>query len=117
MTRRCLAACAVALCVVALPAGALAQRALLEGGSSEQGRVELAFRLVTARKPTAKESAVLRVLLQKQLVSFRRDRNAALQLLSVGESPRNTKLDTAELAAWTMVASTILNLDETITRQ
>jgi len=38
-------------------------------------------------------------------------------LLTVGESPRRTKIDAAELAAWTTVASTILNLDETITRQ
>jgi hypothetical protein len=56
-------------------------------------------------------------LLSRQLTSFRRDRQAAAKLLSVGESPRKTRLDAAELAAWTMVASTILNLDETITKQ
>ena len=40
-----------------------------------------------------------------------------LKLLGIGESPRNEKLNPAELAAWTMVASTVLNLDETITKQ
>jgi hypothetical protein len=98
-------------------ARALAQRALLEGGKDEQSRIDFAFRLATARKPTAKERGVLRALLETQLASFRRDRKAALQLLSVGESPRDTRVDVAELAAWTTIASTILNLDETITRQ
>ena len=46
-----------------------------------------------------------------------RTRQAALKLLSVGESPRDEKLDAAELAAWTMVASVILNLDETVTKR
>jgi hypothetical protein len=37
--------------------------------------------------------------------------------VSVGESPRDKRIDVAELAAWTTVASAILNLDETITKQ
>ena len=34
-----------------------------------------------------------------------------MKLLNVGESKRNEKLDVAEFAAWTAVASVILNLD------
>ena len=60
---------------------------------------------------------MLRGLLARQLATFNRDPQAALKLLGVGESARDQKLRPAELAAWTMVASTILNLDETITRQ
>jgi hypothetical protein len=45
-----------------------------------------------------------------------KDGRAALKLLSVGESQRDEKLDVAELAAWTTVASVILNLDETVTK-
>ena len=45
------------------------------------------------------------------------DPDAAQKLLAVGEAPRNEKLDPAELAAWTMVASMILNLDETVTKE
>ena len=41
---------------------------------------------------------------------------AALKLLQVGESNRDERLDVPELAAWTMVASTILNLDEAVTK-
>ena len=95
---------------------ALAQRALLEGGKDLNARLAYAFRLADARKPTDKETGVLRALLKKRLSDFRRDRQAALKFLSVGESPRDPRLDAAELAAWTAVASVILNLDETITK-
>jgi hypothetical protein len=59
---------------------------------------------------------VLLGVLNQQKVAFRESREAALKLLSVGESPRNEKLDVRELAAWTTVANVILNLDETITK-
>ena len=59
---------------------------------------------------------MLRGLLGERLTAFRRDRPSAVKLLSVGESPRDMTLDAAELAAWTTVASVILNLDETITK-
>ncbi|MGB2712905.1 MAG: DUF1553 domain-containing protein [Vicinamibacterales bacterium] len=96
---------------------ALAQRTLLEGGKDERGRVEYAFRLATARKPSGKEVGVLRQLVKGRQEEFRRDRSAALKLVSIGEAPRDKRLDVAELAAWTTVASAILNLDETITKQ
>jgi hypothetical protein len=96
---------------------ALAQRTLLEGGRDERSRLAYAFRLATARTPSSKETGVLRGLLRTRLASFQQDRQSATKLLDVGESPRDKRLDTAELAAWTTVASVILNLDETITKQ
>jgi hypothetical protein len=98
-------------------ARALAQRALLEGGKNEKTRLAYAFRLATARKPTSKEVGVLKELLKGRLKQFRRDRQSALSLVAVGESVRSSTLDVAELAAWTTVASVLLNLDETITKQ
>jgi hypothetical protein len=98
-------------------ARALAQRALLEGGKDEKRRVIYAFRLATARTPTGKEVGVLRALLKGRLTSFGNDRRSAVKLVGIGESSRDSRLDPAELAAWTMVASVILNLDETITKQ
>jgi hypothetical protein len=94
----------------------LAERTALEAGASADARITHAFRLATARRPSAREVSVLRGLYQTQLASYRRNRPAAEALVGVGESPRRTRMDAAELAAWTMVASTILNLDETITR-
>jgi mono/diheme cytochrome c family protein len=93
----------------------LAERLMAEADSPEE-RVALAFRLATARRPTAAETAVLRKVFEGQLAEYRRDPRAALTLLSVGESKRDERLDPAELAAWAMVASAILNLDETVTR-
>ncbi|HKP11618.1 MAG TPA: DUF1553 domain-containing protein, partial [Blastocatellia bacterium] len=98
-------------------ARALAARALREGGRDATSRLRYAFRLATARWPTAAEVGVLRELLTKQLGAYRRDNKAALALLKVGESPLDAKLDVAETAAWAVVASAILNLDETITRE
>jgi hypothetical protein len=98
-------------------ARALAQRALLEGGKDDKSRVVYAFRLATARTPTGKEVGVLRELLNGRLAAFARDRRSAVKLVDVGESRRDSRLDPVQLAAWTTVASAILNLDETITKQ
>lgn len=98
-------------------ARALAERTMTEGGKEGNGRIVYAFRLATARQPSAKEVRLLNDLFAKQLAHYRRDRKAALDLLSVGESKWNARLDSAELAAWATVASVILNLDEMITRQ
>jgi len=96
---------------------ALAQRAILEGGRDEKARIGFAFRLATSRAPADQEVAILRTLLEARLKAFRQDRQSALKLLSVGESPRDRRVDVAELAAYTTVASVIFNLDETVTRQ
>jgi hypothetical protein len=98
-------------------ARALAERITTEAGGSDAGRIEYAFRLATARRPTPEETTVLRELLRTSRDAYRRNPDAAQSLVSVGESPRKTRMNAAELAAWTTVASTILNLDETITRQ
>jgi hypothetical protein len=94
----------------------LAERIVTEAGPDPADRIALAFRLATARKPRAAELAVLQNLHDQQLATYRNDPKAALKLLSVGESPRNESIDPAELAAWSMVASTILNLDETVNK-
>jgi hypothetical protein len=98
-------------------ARALAQRMMKEGGKSPSQRVDFAFRLATARNPSADERAVLVQSFQEQLADFRRQQADAAKLLSVGESKYDSRLDKNELAAWTTVASMILNLDETITKE
>ncbi len=93
----------------------LAERIMLEGGATTESRITFAFRLATSRPPTPRELAVLRRIHDQQLARFRGDEPSALKLLAVGESPRNEQLAPADLAAWTMVANTILNLDENVT--
>jgi hypothetical protein len=99
----------------------LAQKAIASGGKEPAGRIAYLFRAATSRKPSAHEITVLRQLLTQQLANYRNDAKAAGELLKIGESPVETKSgrpdETAELAAWTMVTSAILNLDETITKE
>lgn len=95
----------------------LAQRTLNEAGRDPIRRINHAFRLATGRYPAPRETRVLRELARQQLAHYRRNKNPALLLLGVGESPFGQKLDASELAAWITVASAILNLDETITKE
>ena len=95
----------------------LAERMIREGGADDARRIRYAFRLATAREPNAKEMQVLRDLERSEATRYLRDKDAARKLVSVGEDKADARLDPSELAAWTTVASTILNLDETITRE
>jgi hypothetical protein len=60
---------------------------------------------------------VLKSQSEKQLAIYRNHREGATQLLAVGESPVPAGVDAARLAAWTTVASVVLNLDEAITKE
>ncbi len=94
----------------------LAQRMMKEAGPEPMNRVMYAFELATARKPKPDECQVLIRTYNEQVETYRQDEDAARALVSVGESPRDETLDVPELAAYTTVASIILNLDETITK-
>lgn len=89
---------------------------MLAADPDDRRRIAYAFRLATARLPTAAETELLLRLHQDQVARFRKDENGARRLLSVGESALGPVTDPVDLAAWTMVASAILNLDETITK-
>lgn len=94
----------------------LAERMMKEGGDSPLQRLAFAFELATARKPTPREAAILLRVFDQHLQKYRADSDAAKQLLTVGESPADAQLNTVELASYTMVASVVLNLDETVTK-
>jgi len=97
-------------------ARALARRMMVEGGLDPAARVTYGFRLATARAPRRDEVKVLLDVMQRQLVEFRRDPAAAEKLLGVGSWKGKEKLPPVEWAAWTIVASMLLNLDETLTK-
>jgi len=78
-------------------------------------RIAFAFHLCTARKPNSAERKALLTLFDKRLAAYRNDAAAAKAFLAVDSSVRATG-DVAELAAYANVASVLLNLDETITR-
>jgi hypothetical protein len=94
----------------------LAERILADGGITAKDRLAYAFQLATARKPKADERKALDSLLERRLVVYRKDPDAAKAFIAVGASKPDAKLDPVELAAYANLASLILNLDETITR-
>ena len=93
-----------------------AQRIILEGGQSAAERIRYAFRQAIARSPAGDEINVLQDVYERQLGEFRKHPASAEKLLGVGNFKAKPSLDQTELAAWTTVASMILNLDETVTK-
>ncbi len=69
-----------------------------------------------ARDLNAKERPVLRRMHERALKAYRADTAAAQSLVAVGESKPDEHLPVAELAAWTLVASEVMNLDESLTK-
>ncbi len=94
----------------------MAERLLHEEGLSLEERIARGFRRVTARYPRPEETSVLVELCQWQQRYFEEHPEAADALLAVGEAPCDGSLPRTELAAWTLVCNTLLNLDETITK-
>ncbi|MFC1759732.1 DUF1553 domain-containing protein [Planctomycetota bacterium] len=94
-----------------------AERTLREAKPSDAARIELAFRWSTSRSPADDELAVVLELLRDYRSHYTSAPRDAKKLLAVGESQSNESLHSIELAAWTMVCSTLLNLDETVTKQ
>ncbi|MGA8597963.1 MAG: DUF1553 domain-containing protein [Bryobacteraceae bacterium] len=94
----------------------IGQRMLREGGETPDSRLRYGFRVVLARYPTSAELSLLRTNLQFHLGYFS-DAAKAEHYLRHGESPADPKLRPGELAAYASVASLILNLDETITKE
>ena len=95
----------------------LAQRMLRDGGRLPEQRIAFGYQRVLARQPSKQESAVLTSVAAKQTALYNQNDTAARALLAVGESKADTQLPVAELAAWTNVATMILNLDEAITKE
>jgi hypothetical protein len=74
------------------------------------------FRLAATRPPEAADLADLVGLYRAQLAEFRENPEGARALAGIGETKPDPSIDLVELAAWTMVGSLILNLDEVISK-
>ena len=94
----------------------LGTRMLRDGGKDDRERVTFAFRRATGRRPGAKEIAVLVNALMRLREDFAAHPDDAANVLTVGASPVDESFSAAELAAATSVASMILSLDETVTK-
>jgi len=79
-------------------------------------RVALLWRLALAREPAPAELLLARSALAREQARFAADSARTAALLTLGEAPRDTTLDPALHAAWTLLASTLFNVDEFVTR-
>ena len=95
----------------------LASRMLTEGGSTAEQRLAHGFRLALARVPSESEMQVLLSGLDADMQRFVRNPEEAERLLKFGESKPPADLTPAELAAYTLAANVIFNLDEFVTRE
>ena len=98
---------------VALPRA----RMLTQGGKTSASRINFAFRLATGRLPDAQERAVLLDQAQDGAGRISPAQRRGEGAVAVGDTESDPRLNQNELAAWTTVASIILNLDETITKE
>jgi cytochrome c553 len=98
-------------------ARALAQRAILEAGPDTARRLDRTFELVLARRPREAEAAAMRSMLAYAQDRFRTRPKDAEALLAQGESARERSIDVVDHAAWTTVASMVLNLDAAVTKE
>ncbi len=95
----------------------LAERMLTEGGTAPSARLDYGYSLVLGRKPSERQEQVMLRLTAELESRYKADPKAASLYIHQGESPVRSGLDPAQLAAYTSVASLLLNLDETITKE
>ncbi len=98
-------------------ARALAGWVLRSEAHNTRERVEQAYLRVLGRSPTPEEQAVCQRAWERHRNHFATHPAAASQLLAVGELPPDPGLDPLDHAAWTVLCSTILNLDEALTKE
>lgn len=97
-------------------ARALAQRVIHEAGPETQRRINRMSEILVAHDAPPPMAAALETSLQQMKQHYAKDRKAAHALVEVGEKKHDGAIPEPELAAWTMVANEMLNLDETINK-
>jgi hypothetical protein len=92
-------------------------RKMVQSADSVAGRIEMGLKNALCRPIQADEIEVLHRLYDKALVIFKTQPQEAIRMATepLGSLPEG--MDAVELAAWTVVANTILNLDEFLMRR
>ena len=95
----------------------LGERMIAEGGASADSRLAYGFRLAVGRTPDADELRILAEGLTADLQRLKAAGDAPAQLVAVGQSKPRAGVEPIELAAYTLAANVLLNLDEVVTRE
>jgi hypothetical protein len=97
-------------------ARALAQRLMTVGGATVPERIRSAYRIALAREPRPEELSIVQTTYDQHLTTYLAAPAEASKLIHQGASAPTAELPEAELAAWTLVANLLLNLDEMVNR-
>lgn len=97
-------------------ANGLARRIVQEGGSAPEQRLGFAFECCLSRLPDPSETRPLLKLYAASVARFRQQPGQARALLSIGAGGKEDESTLADLAAWSVIANVLLNLDETLTK-
>jgi len=92
-------------------AQALARRIVKEGGTTTEQRARFGLQLCLCRPPRTEQVQQVIELFRTEREHYRKDTKAALALATEPLGPLPAGMDAAELAAWTVVANVLLNLD------
>jgi hypothetical protein len=95
---------------------ALAERLIRQAGKQPEQRIQYLSELVLSHDPSPQMASVLEQSLTQMQQHYAADPAAAHDLIAVGEKPHDPAIPPPELAAWTMVVSEVLNLDETLNK-
>jgi hypothetical protein len=87
------------------------------GGGTPDERIAWAFRVVMAHDPGTQRQKILTAAYSRFFANYSANRDAAGEFVHEGESPVPQQINSAELAAYTNVASIILNMDEAISKE
>ncbi len=94
----------------------LAERSMREGSPSPETRIRSLFKRAVGRAPDEREVQELVSAYQDFLAAYSKDPTAAQKLIGVGETKPDSKLNPGELAALTMIANLVFNLDEMLNK-
>lgn len=94
----------------------LATRMIHEGGKTAQQRIRWVWRVATSRYPDADEARIAHQTLKLHRERFQSDPASAEQLIAYGESSADPSIPPTQLAAYTLLANLLLNLDETLNK-
>jgi hypothetical protein len=94
----------------------LAQSALKNGGATPEARIDFLARRLLSRPFRAEEAKAVRASLDELTDFYKGHAEDAKKLLAVGESKADATLDAGTLAAWTMLANELMNLDEVLNK-
>jgi hypothetical protein len=90
--------------------------AALKAAAEPNTRLDYITARLLGRVLTAEERAIVTRSLDQALATFAAKPDDAKALIAIGATPADATLPAPELAAWTLTASQLLNLDETLTR-